>query len=90
MPRLVNVKLDLKLPGLGGIQGTWEPDESEVRAAWELYVGNGNPNPAGRVLVRGELDSGIPQLYLFLVRHHQGSPGRTDGDAGRGPGQGRR
>ena len=38
MPKLVNVKLDLKVPGIGGISGTWEPDESEVRAAWELYV----------------------------------------------------
>ena len=38
MPRLVNVKLDLKLPGIGGIAGTWEPDESEIKAAWELYV----------------------------------------------------
>ena len=27
MPLLVNVKLDLKLPGLGGTQGSWEPDE---------------------------------------------------------------
>ena len=38
MPKLVNVTLDLKLPGIGGIGGTWEPDESEVSAAWELYV----------------------------------------------------
>ena len=30
MPKLVNVKLDLKLPGIGGIAGTWEPDESEI------------------------------------------------------------
>ena len=47
MPRLVNVKLDLKLPGLGGIQGSWEPDESEVRAAWELYVGMVTRTPLG-------------------------------------------
>ena len=32
MPKLVNVKLDLKLPGIGCIGGTWEPDESEVGA----------------------------------------------------------
>ena len=38
MPRLVIIRLDPKLPGIGGIQGTWEPDESEIRAAWELYV----------------------------------------------------
>ncbi|MCY4414711.1 MAG: hypothetical protein OXE87_00130 [Chloroflexi bacterium] len=36
--QLVNVSLDLKVPGVGGIQGTWEPDETEVKAAWELYV----------------------------------------------------
>ena len=47
MPRLVNVKLDLKLPGLGGIQGSWEPDESEVRAAWELYVEMVTRTPVG-------------------------------------------
>ena len=38
MPKLVNVNLALKIPGIGGISGTWEPDESEIRAAWELYV----------------------------------------------------
>ena len=38
MPKLVNVKLDLKLPGIGGVAGTWEPHESEVGTAWELYV----------------------------------------------------
>lgn len=38
MPKLVNVSLDLKIPGIGGIQGTWEPDDGEIRAAWELYV----------------------------------------------------
>ena len=47
MARLVNVKLDLKLPGIGGIQGTWEPDESEVRAAWELYVEMVTRSPLG-------------------------------------------
>ncbi len=38
MPKLISVRLDLKLPGIGGISGTWEPDESEIKAAWELYV----------------------------------------------------
>ena len=38
MPKLTNVKLNLKLPGFGGIEGTWEPDGAEISAVWELYV----------------------------------------------------
>ena len=38
MPRQSNVKLDLKVTGIGGISRTWEPNESEMKAAWELYV----------------------------------------------------
>ena len=47
MPKLVNVRLDLKLPGVGGVSGTWEPDESEVEAAWELYVEMVTRTPLG-------------------------------------------
>ncbi|RZS44454.1 hypothetical protein EV193_101330 [Herbihabitans rhizosphaerae] len=35
-PQQIAVKL--KLPFLGEISGTWEPDQAEVKAAWELYV----------------------------------------------------
>jgi hypothetical protein len=39
MPRRSTFKVSLNLPfGLGGIEQTWEPDEDERRAAWELYV----------------------------------------------------
>jgi len=38
MPKLANVKVSLKLPYIGGIEGTWEPDERERNAAWEMYV----------------------------------------------------
>lgn len=38
MAKLAKVKVNLKLPGFGGIEGTWEPDESEKKAAWEMYV----------------------------------------------------
>ena len=47
MPNLVNVKLDVRIPGIGGIAGTWEPDESEIRAAWELYVEMVTRTPLG-------------------------------------------
>lgn len=34
-----SVVVSINLPfGLGGLQGTWEPDEGEQQAAWEMYV----------------------------------------------------
>ncbi len=38
MPKLNNIKVNLSLPYIGGVEGTWEPDESERKAAWEMYV----------------------------------------------------
>ncbi|SRR6266851_6702790 len=36
-PKSVDVSINLPF-GLGGVKGTWEPDESERAAAWEMYV----------------------------------------------------
>ena len=47
MPRLTNIRIDLKIPGFGGISGTWEPDELEIRAAWEFYVEMATRTPLG-------------------------------------------
>jgi hypothetical protein len=34
-----DITVSLNLPfGLGGISGTWNPDEEERKAAWEMYV----------------------------------------------------
>jgi hypothetical protein len=38
MFRFVNGKISISLPGFGGIEGSWQPDERERDAAWELYV----------------------------------------------------
>ncbi len=38
MPKLKNVSVKLEIPYIGGIEGTWEPDKEEQRAAWEMYV----------------------------------------------------
>ena len=40
MPRsqLKSFSVSLKLPFGSGIEGTWEPDEREREAAWEMYV----------------------------------------------------
>ena len=47
MPRLINTRVEFKLPGRGSISGTWEPDESEKTAAWELYVEMVTRTPLG-------------------------------------------
>lgn len=36
--KLTEVKVTLQLPFLGHVEGTWKADESERRAAWEMYV----------------------------------------------------
>ena len=38
MPKFTGFKVSLNLPYIGGIEGTWEPDESEKKAAWEMYI----------------------------------------------------
>jgi hypothetical protein len=36
--RLSSFSVSLKLPYIGGVEGTWQPDEREREAAWEMYV----------------------------------------------------
>jgi hypothetical protein len=39
MSKPKSIEVSLSLPfGLGSIKGTWEPDESQQAAAWEMYV----------------------------------------------------
>jgi hypothetical protein len=38
MPRLTSFNVSINLPYVGGIEGTWEPDKSEQKASWEMYV----------------------------------------------------
>ncbi len=38
MPKFAGFKVSLNLPYIGGIEGSWEPDDSERKAAWEMYV----------------------------------------------------
>ena len=38
MAKLSSLKVNLTLPYIGGVEGTWEPDEHERTAAWEMYV----------------------------------------------------
>ncbi len=36
--KLKSVVVKLGLPSIGEVEGTWEPDESQRQAAWEMYV----------------------------------------------------
>jgi hypothetical protein len=38
MAKLKSVKVNISLPWIGSVEGTWEPDENERNAAWDLYV----------------------------------------------------
>jgi len=38
MAKLTSVEVSLKFPCIGEVKGTWEPDEGERCAAWEMYV----------------------------------------------------
>ncbi|PFJ96339.1 hypothetical protein COI96_25155 [Priestia megaterium] len=36
--QLKDIKVKIKLPYVGNIQGTWEPNDLEKKAAWEMYI----------------------------------------------------
>lgn len=38
MLRFLNGTVKIELPGFGGIEGSWAPDDRQRDAAWELYV----------------------------------------------------
>lgn len=38
MAKLNSVNVEIGIPSIGKIEGSWSPDDSEQRAAWELYV----------------------------------------------------
>ena len=67
MPKLTNVSINLNLPWVGGISGTWEPDESEVSAAWELYVEMVTRTPLGSVsLDEGSAREALTSIYSLF------------------------
>ncbi len=38
MAKLNSLKVSLKIPTIGAIEGTWKPDDRERDAAWEMYI----------------------------------------------------
>lgn len=37
-PKLLEIGVELGIPNIGKITGTWKPDQEEQNAAWELYI----------------------------------------------------
>ena len=77
MPKLVNVGADLKIPVIGGISGTWQPDKSEINATWELYVEMVTRAPLDDIVLSdGSVRETLTSLYsLFesgrgILRRH--------------------
>jgi len=38
MAKLSTIKVEIGIPSIGKIEGTWEPDRLEEQAAWALYI----------------------------------------------------
>ncbi len=77
MPRWINTKVVLKVPGIISISGTWEPNESEIKAAWELYVEMVTRAPLGGFSPQeGSIREALASIYsLFdttrgILRQH--------------------
>ena len=77
MPRWVNMKVNLKVPGIISISGTWEPNQSEIKAAWELYVEMVTRTPLGGFSPhKGSIREALSSIYsLFdttrgILRQH--------------------
>ena len=67
MPKLVNVRADLKIPVIGGVSGTWQPDKSEINAAWELYVEMVTRAPLGDIVLSdGSVRETLTSLYSLF------------------------
>jgi hypothetical protein len=85
--RAINIKF--ALPWIGAIGGEWEPDDSEVKAAWELYV-----ELATRISIvelqpeQGLLREALGSLYsLFgttreILRKYGPTVGKPKGEGG--------
>lgn len=88
MSRLSSVRVTLKLPFIGDIEGTWEPDEQERRAAWEMYVELITRVPVAELYEEGLLREELSSLYsLFgttrrILRDYGPSVAQPKSDSG--------
>lgn len=66
--RLTEISVELGIPYIGKIAGSWKPDEEEQHAAWELYI-----ELVTRVTVaelqadEGLLREGLTSLYMIFT-----------------------
>ncbi len=70
--QLLEVEVELSIPYIGKIAGTWKPDEREQDAAWEMYVelvtriSVADPLPSG-----GSLRESLSSLYSLFTTTRQ-------------------
>ena len=63
-----DLKVGIKIPYFGEIAGTWEVDESERKAAWELYIELITRVSLARTDPQeGSLRSALSSLYELLI-----------------------
>ncbi|MFL5922970.1 MAG: hypothetical protein ACJ75Q_06200 [Gaiellaceae bacterium] len=61
------ISLSLGLPfGLGSMSGTWEPDEQEQKAAWEMYVELITRTSIEPQAADGSLGEALSSLYTLF------------------------
>ena len=88
MPRLKSIEVNFKVPLLGGVKGTWEPNAEQRKAAWELYIElvtriSVTKLEAGQGILREALDS-LHSLFdttRAILRAHGPEVARTHGNA---------
>lgn len=68
VPTLTTLNIELSLPYIGKVSGTWEPDEKEQSAAWELYVELATRvSLAGLQPNEGLLRESLSSLYVIFT-----------------------
>jgi len=88
LPRLKSIEVNFTVPLLGGVKGTWEPNEEQRKAAWELYIElvtriSVTRLEAGQGILREALDS-LHSLFnttRAVLRAHGPEVAKTRGSA---------
>jgi len=68
MPKIVDVKLKLQIPGFVGFEGTWRADDAEIKASWELYIELVTRSPLGDISSRdGLIREGLTSMHSLFA-----------------------
>ncbi|MDP9469066.1 MAG: hypothetical protein M3Q71_00145 [Chloroflexota bacterium] len=66
--KLTSYSVNIQVPGVAAIQGTWEPSDEERRAAWEMYVELVTRVPVAELRAdEGLLREALSSLYTLFA-----------------------